>query len=77
MALQTMELDPNAQAYTDNEIVDKINSATNAITRDGSLDQDSLGLVLTAPGSGDYFIKFIQRGVDGKLQVVYDDVPAV
>jgi len=38
MALASFQLDPNAQAYTDNEIVDKINAATNDITRAGSVD---------------------------------------
>lgn len=33
MAIQTQYLDPNAASYTDNEIVDKINAASNAITR--------------------------------------------
>jgi len=33
MAIQSFQLDPNAQAYTDNDIVDKINSASNSISR--------------------------------------------
>lgn len=74
MAIQTMELDPNAQAYTDNEIVDKVNTATNAITREDALSQDDLGLVKTAPQSGEFYIKFIERGSNGKLKVEYDDV---
>ena len=37
MAIQTMVLDPNAQAYTDDEIVGKVNSATAQITRSGSV----------------------------------------
>jgi hypothetical protein len=37
MAIQTMVLDPNAAAYTDNQIVDKINNATNQISRSGSV----------------------------------------
>lgn len=37
MAIQTMVLDPNAQSYTDNEIVTKINSASNQITRSNSV----------------------------------------
>ena len=74
MAIQTMELDPNAQAYTDNEIIDKINAATSAITRESALSQDDLGIVKTNPGSGEFYIKFIQRGSNGKLMVEYDDV---
>ena len=33
MAIQSFQLDPNAQAYTDDEIVGKINTATANITR--------------------------------------------
>lgn len=38
MAIQSFTLDPNAQAYTDDEIVAKINAASDAITRAGSVD---------------------------------------
>lgn len=38
MATQSMQLDPNAVAYTDDEIVGKVNSATVNITRAGSVD---------------------------------------
>jgi len=38
MAIQSMQLDPNAQAYTDNQIVGKVNAATVDITRAGSVD---------------------------------------
>lgn len=38
MAIATMVLDPNAAAYTDNEIVGKINTATANITRANSVD---------------------------------------
>ncbi len=37
MALASMILDPNAQSYTDNEIVGKVNTATAQITRDSSV----------------------------------------
>ena len=33
MAIQSFQLDPNAQSYTDDEIVGKVNSATATITR--------------------------------------------
>jgi hypothetical protein len=33
MAIQSFQLDPNAQSYTDDEIVGKVNSATANITR--------------------------------------------
>lgn len=42
MAKQSFLLDPNAQAYTDNEIVGKINSATATITRTGFTDLDKI-----------------------------------
>ena len=37
MTIQTMVLDPNAQSYTDNEIVEKVNTATANITRASSV----------------------------------------
>jgi hypothetical protein len=37
MAIQTMVLDPNAAAYTDDQIVGKVNSASTQITRAGSV----------------------------------------
>ena len=38
MALQSFQLDPNAQALTDNDVIDKINAASIDITRAGSVD---------------------------------------
>ena len=49
MAIQSMQLDPNAASYTDNEIVGKINSATNAISRADAID----GAALSACDSDD------------------------
>ncbi len=37
MAIQSMVLDPNAQAYTDDQIVGKVNTAAAQITRAGSV----------------------------------------
>ena len=37
MAIASMTLDPNAAAYTDDEIVGKVNTATANITRAGSV----------------------------------------
>ena len=37
MAIASMTLDPNAAAYTDNEIVGKVNTATAQITRAASV----------------------------------------
>lgn len=37
MAIQSFQLDPNAAAYTDNQIVDKVNAASNDITRASSV----------------------------------------
>ena len=37
MAIQSFQLDPNAQAYTDNQIVDKVNAASNSISRANSV----------------------------------------
>ena len=38
MAIQTVALDPNAQAYTDDEIVGKVNTAAAVINRANSVD---------------------------------------
>ena len=38
MAIASMQLDPNAASYTDNQIVDKVNAATVNITRASSVD---------------------------------------
>ena len=38
MAKQSFQLDPNAQAYTDDEIVGKVNTATANITRASCVD---------------------------------------
>ncbi len=37
MAIQSFQLDPNAQAYTDDEIVGKVNAASTQITRASSV----------------------------------------
>ena len=76
MAIQSMQLDPNAASYTDDEIVGKINSATAAITREGALDQDSLNIVKTNPAAGEFHVKNIHRDASGKLDIEYDDVAA-
>lgn len=123
MAIASMQLDPNAQAYTDDEIVGKVNAATDkvtadqledgttnkaytatektklggvennatgdqtgdemitainggtdSITREDALSQDDLNIVKTNPITGEFKVKNIQRDVDGKLDVEYDDV---
>ncbi len=38
MTIASFQLDPNAVALTDNQVVDKINAASNDITRAGSVD---------------------------------------
>jgi len=73
MAIVSMQLDPNAQAYTDDEIVGKINSATAAITREDALSQDDLNIVKSVPAAGEFYVKNIQRDAAGKLDVDYDD----
>ena len=37
MVIQSMQLDPNAASYTDNDIVGKVNTATAQITRASSV----------------------------------------
>ena len=47
MAIQSFQLDPNAQSYTDDEIVGKVNSASATITRSGAIDGAALSGVDT------------------------------
>ena len=74
MAIVSMQLDPNAASYTDDEIVGKINAASVAITRESALDQDSLKIIKTNPVAGEFLIKNIQRDATGKVDIEYDDV---
>lgn len=58
MAIQSFQLDPNAQSYTDDEIVGKINSATVAISRSASIAGAALSAVDTddiSEGSGNLY----------------------
>jgi hypothetical protein len=76
MAIQTMLLDPNAQAYTGDEMITEINGGAASFTREDLLDQDLLRIIKTSPASGKFNVKNIQRDSTGKLEVDYDDVPA-
>ena len=38
MAIQSFQLDPNAASYTDDEIVGKVNAATDNISRAGAVE---------------------------------------
>jgi Cu/Ag efflux protein CusF len=42
MGIQKVYLDPNAQSYTNNQIVDKVNAASNQVTRAAAVSADSL-----------------------------------
>lgn len=42
MAIEKVYLDPNAAAYTDNEIVGKVNTATASITRANTVSEAAL-----------------------------------
>jgi hypothetical protein len=70
-----MSLDPNAQAYTDDEIVDKINAATVSITREDALSQPDLKIVKSEPVTGEHLINYIVRKPDGKMEADYEDTP--
>lgn len=43
MVIKSAKLDPNAAAYTDDEIIGKINAAAVAITRADAIDGSALG----------------------------------
>lgn len=44
MAIQEMELDPNAAAYTDDEIVGKVNTAVVNVTRENAIESAAVDL---------------------------------
>lgn len=51
MAIASMQLDPNAASYTDNEIVGKVNAATANITRASSVAAAARPLVAGEVGN--------------------------
>ena len=58
MAIEKVYLDPNAAAYTDDEIVGKVNSASTTITRAGAIEGTALSGVDSddiAEGSSNFF----------------------
>jgi hypothetical protein len=74
MPLQSLTIDPNAQFLTSNQVIDKINTATNSITRPAALCQDELKIVKTAPASCEYHVRNVHRKVDGLIEIQYDDI---
>jgi len=78
MAIQTVYLDPNATPdQTGDEIIAAIDAGSDAITRESAISQDDLKIIKTNPVTGEFFVKNVQRGADGKIAVEYDDVPVV
>jgi len=86
MAIQSVELDPNAQAYTDDEIVAKVNAATDKILaealEDGAAKENldamgatERGYVQVTADVGDFIITAVKRKNNGKIEFFYDDVP--
>ncbi len=58
MVIQSAKLDPNAQSYTDDEIVGKVNAAAVAITRAAAIDGSALSAVDSddiAEGAANFF----------------------
>ena len=86
MAIQSVELDPNAQAYTDDEIVEKVNSAAEKILATAleegaakanldAMDALDRGYVQVVADVGDFIITAVKRKNNGKIEFFYDDVP--
>jgi len=95
MAIEKVYLDPNAAAYTDNEIVGKVNTASVNITRAGAveaaarpiaagdganirdavvgLSDDTRGILISRPTSGQKKIYAIQTHSDGKQEIEQSD----
>ena len=58
MAIKSFQLDPNAQSYTDDEIVGKVNTATANITRADSIEGTAASALDTddiSEGSGNLY----------------------
>jgi hypothetical protein len=77
MAIQSFELDPNAAAYTDDEIVDKINSATSAITREAALSQDDLNIIKTNPAASEHRVRYLRLDSAADVVLVYESAAEV
>lgn len=75
MAIQTMVLDPDAtDDLTPTEVMGKINTASEQITRSDAIDMEALDIITTEPAAGEFKVKKIQRDSSGKLAIDYDDV---
>jgi hypothetical protein len=88
MAIQTTELDPTAQAYTDDEIVSKVNAATikvDAVALEAGAARINLdamadterGYVKVVEDIGDFVITGVKRKSNGKIVFFWDDQPVV
>lgn len=77
MAIVTMELDPDATSYTDDEIIGKINTGADQIDRADAINAEALDIITTNPAVGEFKVKKVQRTSEGKLAVDYDDVAIV
>ncbi len=75
MAIQSITINPSAtDDQTGDEIVAAIDAGSAAITRESALDQDSLNVLRTNPGTGEFKIKNLHRQANGLIDVEYDDV---
>lgn len=75
MAIQSFQLDPNAQSYTDDEIVGKVNAATANITRADSVDGAALNADLDDIDEGTTN-KHLTSTKDTKLTGIEDNATA-
>lgn len=75
MVIQTELLDPNAQSYTDNEIVDKVNTATNFVTRTDAVTGAALDADLDDIDEGTAN-KHLTSAKDTKLTGIEDNATA-
>lgn len=87
MAIQTMVLDPNAQAYANLAALDSAAASKLAGIEEGAeanpanlaaLDSTAAtklaSAIITSPTTGQFTVTAIQRDAAGKLAITYDDV---
>ena len=76
MAIQSFQLDPDAQAYTDDEIVGKVNTAAVNITRAGSVEATARPIAAGEVGATELENEAFLAAEKTKLGTVEDNAAA-
>lgn len=76
MAMASFQLDPNAQAYTDDEIVGKVNAAAVNITRAGSVEATARPIETGEVGATELAAEEYTTAEQTKLGTIEDSATA-